>query len=160
MKKIFLFLCIVIISITLCSCYDDKIIKIDGVTWKNSDFNIVATSNQLQKQSNNQHLANDVDYYSSLTLFDVKYSCEIYIENGRFFLYLYDSSNFSKIYFYGESEEFLWGHYSYNEFHKVKDKEYRYTLTISLNNIGQYYEYCCDNDIKFPSTIILYGYEN
>lgn len=120
----------------------------------------MATSSQLQKQSNNQHLSGDDDYYSSITLFDVKYSCEIYIENGCFFLDLYDSLNFSKIYFYRESEEFLWGHYSYDEFFKVKDKEYKYVLTISLNNIGQYYEYCSDNDIVFPSTIILYGYEN
>ena len=58
MKKFFLFLCIVLISITLCSCYDDKIIKIDGVTWKNSDFNIVATSNQLQTSTLHLALSN------------------------------------------------------------------------------------------------------
>lgn len=160
MKKFILLIYLGIISFILCSCYDTKIIDIDNVIWKNDDFNIVATSTQLQKQSNNQHLSSDDDYYSSITLFDVKYACEIYIENGRFFLDLYDSSNFSKIYFYKESEEFLWGHYSNGDFLKAKDKEYKYSLTISLNNIGQYYEYCSDNDILFPNSIILNGYES
>ncbi len=42
-KKFFLIFYIAILSVGLCACYDDKIIKIDGITWKNSDFNIVAT---------------------------------------------------------------------------------------------------------------------
>ncbi|MCR5786086.1 MAG: hypothetical protein K6G28_00070 [Acholeplasmatales bacterium] len=147
MKKLFLFICIAIGLITLCSCNDTRIIEIDNVIWKNDDFNIVATSRQLQKQSNNQHSPGDDDYYSSITLFDVKYFCEIHIENGNFNLNLYNSSNSSKIYFFGESEEFLWGHYSNDDFLKVKDKEYKYTLSISLKNVGQYYEYCSENDI-------------
>lgn len=146
-------------SITLCSCNDTRIIEIDNVTWKNDDFNIVATSNQLQKQNNNQHFPGDDDYYSSITLFDVKYFCEVHITNGNFNLTLYNSLDLSKFYFFGESEDFLWGHYSNEDFFKLEDKEYKYSLTISLNNVGQYYEYCNENGIMFPSTITLYGYE-
>ena len=154
MKKLFIFFLIVIVA--LCSCNDTRVIEIDNVTWKNSDFNIVATSDQLQKQSNKHNITNYDDYYSSITLFDIEYSCEIYIANGNFMLNLYNSSNNEIVYFYRESEDFLWGHY---DFTKVKNKEYKYSLTVSLINNGQYYEYCIANNIVFPKTIILYGYE-
>ena len=154
MKKLFIFFLIVIVA--LCSCNDTRVIEIDNVTWKNSDFNIVATSDQLQKQSNKHSITNYDDYYSSITLFGIEYSCEIYIANGNFMLNLYNSSNNEIVYFYGESEDFLWGHY---DFTKVKNKEYKYSLTVSLINNGQYYEYCIANNIVFPKTIILYGYE-
>lgn len=122
-------------------------------------MNIAAISNQLQKQGNNQYLSSN-DYYSSITILNIKYSCETYIANGLFCLTLYYPLNNSIINFYGESEEFLCRHYSNGDFYIIKDKDYKYALTVSLNEKGQYYEYCSDNNIKFPNTIILYGYES
>ncbi len=56
-------------------------------------------------------------------------------------------------------ENFLWGNYSNADFHKIKDKEYKYKLTILLDETGQYYEYCVDKNLNFPYAITLYGYE-
>ena len=156
MKRIFIFFSILIVSIVLCSCNDTRIVRINNIIWKDYDFSIVATSSQLQKQNLCQGSPDDEDYYSSIILFDVEYSCFIGMANNIFALFLFDSEN-SIIHFYGEEKEFLCGFYG--ELKKEKEKEFKYSLTISLTDSGQYYEYCMDNDKIFPSNIILYGYE-
>ena len=102
-EKIFIFFSILIVSIVLCSCNDTRIVRINNIIWKDYYFSIVATSSQLQKQNLCQCSPDDEDYYSSIILFDVEYSCFIGLSNNSFGLILYDSEN-SVIHFYGESE--------------------------------------------------------
>ena len=68
-----------------------------------------------------------------------------------------DSATNEPFYFYGNTYEFLWVHYG--NLIKEKDKEYKYSLGITLTDNGQYFEYCESNNLFFPKTITLYGYE-
>ncbi len=56
-------------------------------------------------------------------------------------------------------ENFLWGNYSNADLSKIKNREYKYTLTILVDERGQYYEYCVDKNLNFPYVITLYDYE-
>ncbi len=155
MKKRVLTVFVVAISILLCSCADTRVIDIDNVIWKNEDFCIETTSEQLQKQYYGEHTVGDNNYYSIIQICGASYSCKIYLVNNDFIVTLYDPLNDALISFYGDSQEFLWGNYDL-----VKEKKYRYTLKVELTDECQYYEYCMDNNIKYPNNIIFYGYEN
>ena len=48
MRKVFLLISCLFLLVTLSSCMDIRIVKIDDITWKSDLFNIVTTSNQLQ----------------------------------------------------------------------------------------------------------------
>ena len=146
MKKI-LFIIICFLSFLLMSsCYDTRIRDIDGIIWKDEYFNIVATSEQLQN-----------GYYSLIEVDNNTYSCRIHLANNDFFVELVDSTTDETIYFFGDSYDFLWGHYG--KLVKEKDKEYKYSLEITLTDNGQYFEYCESNSLSFPRTITLYGFE-
>ena len=157
MKKILLPICMLSLSIALCSCLDTRVMDIDNITWKEELFKLEITSEKLQKQFHSEHESDDNNYYSTILIFEKTYSCTIHMANDSFNVILYDSSNDSIIYFYGMDDEFLCGSYRlYNE----RNKEYKYSLNVTLKKSGQYYEYCTDNNIEFPKTITLYGYEN
>ena len=157
MKKILLPICMLSLSIALCSCLDTRVMDIDNITWKEDTFKIEVTSEQLQKQFWNERETDDNNYYSNILIRGEIYSCTIYMANTDFMINLYDSSNDSIIYFYGDRLEFICGFY---DFYNEKNKEYKYSLNIRLIDECQYYEYCTDNNIEFPKTITLYGYEN
>ena len=157
MEKKLLLLCMLALLFSLCSCLDTRVIDINNITWKEDTFKIEVTSDQLQKQFWNKHESDDDDFYSTILIDENNYSCCIYIANADFTIDLFDSSKDSIIYFYGSNEEFIRGSYRlYNE----RNKEYKYSLNVTLKKSGQYYEYCTDNNIEFPKTITLYGYEN
>lgn len=44
MRKVFLLISCLFLLITLSSCMDIRIVKIDDITWKSDLFNIVTTS--------------------------------------------------------------------------------------------------------------------
>lgn len=120
MKKIlftiFCFLGILLMS----SCEDTRIRDINGIVWKDNFFNIFATSEQLQNQSHFD--PDDVDnYYSNIIIEDKKYSCVICLQNQVFEVVLMDHTSNAPIYFFGNTYEFLWGHYG--NLIKEKDKE-------------------------------------
>ena len=157
MKKILLPICMLSLSIALCSCLDTRVMDIDNITWKEDTFKIEVTSEQLQKQFWDEREIDDNNYYSNILIRGEIYSCTIYMANTDFMIMLYDSSNDSIIYFYGTLVDFISGSY---DLYKEKNKEYKYSLNVTLKKSGQYYEYCTDNNIEFPKTITLYGYEN
>ncbi len=157
MRKNFLIIFIVLLSSILCSCADTKVIDIPNITWKNEDFHIETTSEQLQKQFHEDHITGDNNYYPIIKICDESYSCKIYFANNDFIVTLYNPLNDTKTSFYGKRQEFLCGIYNLT---KEERKEYKYSLKIELNDECQYYEYCMDNNIKYPNTIIFYGYEN
>ncbi len=66
MKKIFLLLYLILVSILVCYRNDTRIIDINNVIWKNEDFNIVSTSTQLQNKGNKHDIYSDDDYYSNI----------------------------------------------------------------------------------------------
>ena len=154
MKKIILFMNILLITIILSSCMDKKIIELNNITWKEEYFNIEVTSTQLQEQFNNE--IDKEDYYSTISIFDEEYFCTFYIVNNHFSINLYDKITNTIIYYYGNDEEFIYGSYT---LFKAKQENYKYKLTVDLKG-GQYYEYCESNDVDFPNTIVLYGYES
>ena len=174
MKKIFLLLVLCILSLSLSSCTvtDSRVVDMDNMLWKNPDFNIEATSTQLQNQEHLNLPENKEDYFSSIEVEGQKYSCTIGLTNRMFAVWLYDDSTYGKdefkdnigdsiICFYDPSypeskDSFLDGFYDNPE--KVKDKDYKYTMNVRLTESGQYYEYCQANNIEFPKTITFYGY--
>ncbi len=157
MRKKFLMIFIALLSSILCSCADTKAIDIPNIIWKNEDFHIETTSEQLQKQHHQEHQIGDDNYYSSIVICEEKYSCKIYMVNNDFVITLYNPTNDTEISFYGDSQDFLWGVY---DLFKEKEKKYKYSLKIRLGKRCQYRDYCLDNNIEYPQIIIFYGYEN
>ena len=157
MRKIYLLIICCFLLLTLCSCNDIRIVEIDGVIWKSDLFNIVTTSNQLQVYHISDAELEGNSYYSDIVIDGENHSCIIGLNNGSFYVTLYDDISNERISYYGEQEEFIEGHYGVLK--KVKNQEYIYMLEIDLIEHGQYYEYCIENDIEFPTKLTLYGYK-
>ena len=156
MRKVFLLISCLFFSITLSSCMDIRIVKIDDITWKSDLFNIVTTSDQLQVYYDVKEYTEGDKYYSDIVIDDEIHSCTVGLANSIFSIHLYDEVSDEIEFYYGECEDFLWGYY---DFIKIKNQEYIYMLEIELIEIGQYYEYCIENDIEFPTKLTLYGYK-
>jgi hypothetical protein len=157
MKKVILFLIIIIFSCTLTSCGDSyRMDKIENVVWRSDTFNITATSEQLKKYPDN----NQYNNYASIYINEKKHACFVGFswQSTTFAVVLFDESSNTKISFYGDSSDFLRGYY--DEVKKERDKEYLYSCVVRLNDSGQYYDYCVANNLEFPTTINFYGYEN
>lgn len=137
---------------------DARILRMKNITWKGSLFDIVATSNQLYKQCYTSKSKEDDDYYSKIVINNKTYNCTLNMTNNGFTVVLYDlEDNILFLYDdYLEEEFFLVGYY--RDPKKVKNEEYRYTISVTFNERGQYYYYCQDNNIEFPTGMILYGY--
>lgn len=157
MKKIYLVI-IFFSIIFLVSCNDTRIMKINNIIWKDDYFNIYATSKQLQNQYNYENIENKDEFYSSIKVFDCNYYCTIYLVNNSFSVELFDFYNCKSISFYKNKQRFING--SYSKLVKEKNKEYKYSLIITLKEENQYYDYCMDYGIEFPKVITLYGYED
>ena len=157
MRKIYLLIICCFLLLTLCSCNDIRIVEIDGVIWKSDLFNIVTTSNQLQVYHISDAELEENSYYSDIVIDGENHSCTIDLENSNFFVTLFNETSNEIEFYYGECEDFLFGHY---DFVKVKNQEYIYMLEIDLVEHGQYYEYCIANDIEFPTKLTLYGYKD
>lgn len=157
MKKIYLVI-IFFSIIFLASCNDTRIMEINNIIWKDDYFNIYATSNQLQNQYNYENIEKKDEFYSSIKVFDCNYYCTIYLANNFFDIEIYDEIKNQKKYYYGNKQSFING--SYSKLVKEKNKEYKYSLIITLKEENQYYDYCIDYGIEFPKVITLYGYED
>ena len=157
MRKVFLLISCLFFSITLSSCIDIRIVKIDDITWKSDLFNIVTTSNQLQVYHISDAELEENSYYSDIVIDGGNYSCTVGLANNQFYIYLFDEVSNEIKFYYGECYEFLDGRY--HNLIKVKNQEYIYMLEIDLIKSGQYYEYCIENDIDFPTKLTLYGYK-
>ena len=157
MRKVFLLISCLFFSITLSSCMDIRIVKIDDITWKSDLFNIVTTSDQLQVYYDVKEYTEGDKYYSDIVIDGENHSCTVGLANSIFSIYLYDEISDEIKFYYGECEDFLWGYY---DFIKIKNQEYIYMLEIELIETGQYYEYCIENDIEFPTKLTLYGYKD
>ena len=157
MRKVFLLISCLFLLITLSSCMDIRIVKIDDITWKSDLFNIVTTSDQLQVYYDVKEYIEGDKYYSDIVIDGENHSCTIDLENSNFFVTLFNETSNEIEFYYGECEDFLFGHY---DFVKVKNQEYIYMLEIDLVEHGQYYEYCIENDIEFPTKLTLYGYKD
>ena len=156
MRKVFLLIFCLFLLMTLSSCMDIRIVKIDDITWKSDLFNIVTTSNQLQVYHISDAELEENSYYSDIVIDGGNYSCTVGLANSIFCIYLYDEVSDERKSYYGECEDFISGYY---DFIKIKNQEYIYMLEIELIEIGQYYEYCIENDIEFPTKLTLYGYK-
>ena len=133
------------------SCSDTKIADMEGLVWKERYFNIIATSKELHERVNGGPF-ND---FSQIQIKNEKYKCSIGLSNNDFYLELYDEKN-NIISFYGESYAFLIGHYDSAK--KAKNQDYDYYFNVKLYS-GQYYDYCLDNNLEFPSDLTFYGYD-
>ena len=133
-----------------------RIDKIENVIWKSDNFNITATSEQINKYPDKEQKNN----YSSIYINNEKYACYVHFswQSVVFAVNLYDETSNLEIPFYGDNTEFLIGYY--DEIKKEKNKDYLYSCRVRLSNSGQYYDYCEANNIEFPSVINFYGYEN
>ena len=158
MRKVFLLISCLFFSITLSSCMNIRIVKIDDITWKSDLFNIVTTSNQLQVYYNVKEYTEGDKYYSDIVIDDEIHSCTVGLENNMFYIILFDETDDIEKSYYDECYEFLDG--KYHNLIKVKNQEYIYMLEIDLIKSGQYYEYCIENDIEFPTKLTLYGYKD
>ena len=156
MRKIYLLIICCFLLLTLCSCMDIRIVKIDDITWKSDLFNIVTTSDQLQVYYDVKEYTEGDKYYSDIVIDDEIHSCIVGLDNNMFYIILFDEISDETKFYYGECEDFLFGYY---DFVKVKNQEYIYMLEIDLIEFGQYYEYCIENDIEFPTKLTLYGYK-
>lgn len=154
MKKISFIIMFVFCVILLSSCNDNRVYKIENVTWKSDEYNIVVTSDQLYAQSYESNLVSDD--YGTITFDKTKYYCCLYF--GAFFsVSLIDMDDLSTNILNDINDEFFHG--SYNLV-KVKSEEYKYKITIKLRESAGYYDYCVSNNIEFDEEIVLYGYEN
>ena len=156
MRKVFLLISCLFLLVTLSSCVDIRIVKIDDITWKSDLFNIVTTSEQLQVYYDVKEYTEGDKYYSDIVIDGENHSCTVGLANSTFSIHLYDEVSDEIEFYYGECEYFILGYY---DFIKVKNQEYIYMLEIELIEIGQYYEYCIENDIEFPTKLTLYGYK-
>ena len=156
MRKIYLLIICYFLLVTLSSCMDIRIVKIDDITWKSDLFNIVTTSDQLQVYYDVKEYTEGDKYYSDIVIDGENHSCTVGLDNNMFYIILFDEISDEIKFYYGECEDFLFG---YHDFVKVKNQEYIYMLEIDLIEFGQYYEYCIANDIEFPTKLTLYGYK-
>jgi hypothetical protein len=157
MKKVILFLIIIIFSCTLTSCGDSyRMDKIENVVWRSDTFNITALPNQINKYPNKEQN----NKYSCIYINDEKYACYVHFswQSTVFAVKLYDENSNLEISFYGDDNNFLIGYYE--EPKKEKNREYLYSCVVRLNDSGQYYDYCVANNLEFPTIINFYGYEN
>lgn len=149
------------ICFLLCSCADNRIAEIDNLIWRDDFFNIEATSEQLQNQI--KYNWNDFDnrpdnFFSSITVFGVRYDCRLSLSNNAFFISIFTEGKNEYYNDYGDGYQFMMG--SHDKLEKYKNEEYTYKLHIYLSETSSYIEYCKDNDIDYPLTFDLYGYEN
>lgn len=138
----------------LSSCNDNRVYKIENVTWNSDKYDIIVTSDQLYTQSYDSDLI--IDDYGTITFDKTNYNCCLYF--GAFFsLSLIDKDDLSTNILNDINDEFFHG--SYNLV-KVKNEEYKYKITIKLRESAGYYDYCVLNNIEFDEEIVLYGFEN
>lgn len=133
------------------SCSDTRIANMKNIVWKENYFNIIATSKELHERINGGPF-ND---FSQICIKNVKYKCSIGLSNNDFYLELYNENNII-ISFYGDSHAFLIGHYESAK--KANNQDYNYYFNVKLYS-GQYYDYCLDYNLEFPSALTFYGYE-
>jgi len=151
------------ISLSLMSCMDYRIVNINNVVWRDDFFNIEATSNQLQNQlkfswddSNKPN-----DYFSSITIMGEVYPCVISLTNEMFCFTLFNKEkNDYNNNFGGNGEDFLHGNYYPTVPEKVIDQDYIYFLNLIYYKNSSFITYCDENNISYPTSITLYGYEN
>ncbi len=156
MKKVVLLWLFILSLFFLCSCGEAyRVDKIENVIWKSDNFNITATSEQINKYPDKEQKNN----YSSIYINDEKYACFVGFswQSRAFAVVLFDETSNLEIPFYGDNTDFLRGYY--DEIKKEKNKDYLYSCKVRLNS-GQYYDYCEANNLEFPSVINFYGYEN
>lgn len=145
---------------------DSRTIDIENVLWKEDYFSLEASSTQIKNQWYHRENVKNIDkndYYSTIVLNNKLYYCVLYLANNDFSIDLYNPNTNEYEYFYNdfndfyESIEFISG-FGTSAYKKVRGKDYKYIMNITLKETGQYYYYCIDNNIEFPTTLTLYGY--
>ena len=90
MRKVCLLISCLFLLVTLSSCMDIRIVKIDDITWKSDLFNIVTTSDQLQVYYDVKEYTEGDKYYSDIVIDGENHSCTVGLANSIFCIYLYD----------------------------------------------------------------------
>lgn len=162
MKKIFI-LGYILFSFLLYGCNDTRLVRLNNLVWKSDVYNIETTSSKLQMYHKILKKEESKEYYSFILIENQNYNCVLHIANNIFSLSLYDKKTNEKLVFFNGGDKeyrmpFMTG--SYNGYIKEKNKKYKYSFTVSLQERGQYYEYCLKNNKEFYSKINFYGYEN
>lgn len=153
MKNKFIYFNLISCLLFMTACNDTRIADMENMVWREELFNITATSKELHERVH----GGPFDDFSEMYIGDVKYKCTIGLSNSNFYLDLYNDDN-SQLVFYGyDNQSFLDGWY--DTARKVKDQEYDYYFNVRLINSCQYYEYCIDNNLEFPTSLTFYGYE-
>ena len=155
MKKLILFIISIFVILSFTSCTRNRVLDIKNVVWKEENFNIVATYEQLYNQSYGKNKDYIDKYYSTMTFDGKDYFCRLSFWNELFDLKVYEFTENNVI--LSMQNCFLDG--SSKKIKKAKNEEYRYYFDVVLYDENYYYDYCIKNNIVFPEKLTFYGYE-